>query len=90
MNNDISSVLDRSDKIRRSECVINYNRETVLMRKLSDRIDIRDITVRIAQSLKIDGSCILFDSALYFGEIMGIDECRLDSILGECVAKKVE
>ena len=90
MNNDISSVLDRSDEIRCTECVINYNGKSVLMRKLSDRIDIRDITVRIAQSLKIDGSCILFESALYFGEIRGIDECRLDSILGECVAKKVE
>ena len=89
MNNDVSAVLDRSDKIRCSEGVIDYKRKTVLVSDLCDCVDVRDVTVGIAKSLKVDGSCIFLDGSLNFCEVMCIYKSSCYTVLRKCVGQKV-
>ena len=89
MNHDICAMLDRTDEIRCSEGIIHNDRKSVLMCDLCYSVDIRNITVRISEGFKIDGSGILLDRALYLCQIMCIHKCGLDAILGKCVCQKV-
>ena len=90
MYNDVCSVFDRTDQIRCSECVVDYKRKSMLVCNFSNRIDIRDITVRITKSFKIDGSCVILNCIFYFFQVMCIYKCSCDSVMCQCVFKKVE
>lgn len=52
VNNDISAVLNRTDEVRGTEGVVDYERQTVLVRNLCDSLDIRNIGIRVAESLE--------------------------------------
>lgn len=53
VNNDISAVLNRTDEVRGTESVVDYERQTVLVRNLCDSLDIRNIGIRVAESLDV-------------------------------------
>ena len=53
VNNDISAVLNRTDEVRGTEGVVDYERQTVLVRNLCDSLDIRNIRIRVAESLDV-------------------------------------
>ena len=89
MDDDIGAVLDRTDQVGRAEGVVDDDRQSVLMRKLRNRVDIRNIAVRVAESLEVDRLCVRSDRAFDFGEIMRIYKCRADSELCECVGKEI-
>ena len=89
MNDDIRSVFDRANQIRRSECIVDDQRQTVPVSDLSDGIDIRDIAVGIPQGFQIYRLRILLNRALYFREIMGVDESRTDSIMRQSVFQQI-
>ena len=83
---DVCTVLERSDQVRCAECIVYYYRQTVFVSDLSDGIDIRDIRIGVAECLEVDGSCVLLDGALYFSEVVSINESCLDAVLGKSVA----
>ena len=57
----------------------------MLVGDLSDGIDIRNIAVRIAKSLKVDGSCVVLDGSLNRCKVMSIYKSCVDAILWKCV-----
>jgi hypothetical protein len=66
VNNDISAVLNRTDEVRGTESVVDYERQTVLVRNLCDSLDIRNIGIRVAESLDVNRLSIVLDSAFQF------------------------
>ena len=89
MDDDVGAVLDRTDQVGRAEGIVDDDRQTVLMRKLRNHVDIRNIAVRVAESLEVDRLGVRSDRAFDFSEIMCIYECRADSELRECVGKEI-
>ena len=63
VNNDISAVLNRTDEVRGTESVVDYERQTVLVRNLCDSLDVRNVGVRVAESLDVNRLSIVLDSA---------------------------
>ena len=55
----------------------------------SDGIDIRNVTVRISESLEIDGSGLILYGSLNLGKVVCIYECGADSILRKCMCEKI-
>ena len=52
MDNDIRTMLDGPDEIRRAEGIVNHQRKAVLMSDFRNGIDIRNVAVRIAQGFR--------------------------------------
>ena len=80
MNNYIRSVLDRSDKIRCSEGVVNNKGYAVCMGYSCCSVYVRYITVRVAESLDIYRPCILLYRTLDLIKIMDICKGRLYAV----------
>ena len=55
-----------------------------------DGVDVRNITVGIAQGLQIDRPGIILNGRLNLLQIMRIHECRGDAVLGKRVGKQVK
>ena len=72
MDNNICTMLNRTDEIRCTESIINHKRNTMLMRKFGKRIDIGNIAVGIAKCFDIDGSCIILNSRFDFFKIVDV------------------
>ena len=89
MHHDICTVLDRTDQERRAECVVNHQRQTVLMRDLCYGVDIRNIRIRVAECFQIDCLRVLADCTLDFCEVVRIDEGRLDAVLRQCMCQQI-
>ena len=87
---DVSSVLDGTDQVRSSEGVVDYQRKSMLVSDLCDRVDIRNVAVGIAEGFQIHSPGVIPDRALDFREIVSIYKSRLDAVLGKSVAQKVE
>ena len=54
VDDDVSAMLDGTDQIRGAEGVINDQRQAMLVSDGCDSINIRNITVGVAQSLEVD------------------------------------
>ncbi len=65
VNNDISAVLNRTDEVRGTESVVDYERQTVLVRNLCDSLDIRNIGIRVAESLDVNRLSIVLDGQFF-------------------------
>ena len=90
MDNDICAVLEGADQIGSTKSIINNNRKSIAMSDFCNGVDIRDVTVGIAESLQINGSGVLPDRRFHFLQIMSIYETGLDSVLGKCVSEQVK
>ena len=89
VNNDISAVLNRTDKVRGTESVVDYERQTVLVRNLCDSLDIRNIGIRVAESLDVNRLSIVLDSAFQFFQIVCINEGGLNAELRQSMCQQV-
>ena len=89
MHYHICSMLDGSDEIRRSEGIINHYRKAMLVSYLCNGVDVRDVAVGVSESLKINGSRILFDGILYFPEVMSVHEGGPDAVLRKSMCQKI-
>ena len=61
MNNNVRTMFNRANKIWSSKSIINYKRKSMLVGNFSNRINIRNIRIRISQSFKIHSLCIFLD-----------------------------
>ncbi len=57
---------------------------------LRDRVDVRDIAVRVAEGLEEDRPGVIRDGRLDFREVMNVDECCTNTVLREGMRKEVE
>ena len=87
VNNDISAVLNRTDEVRGTESVVDYERQTVLVRNLCDSLDIRNIGIRVAESLDVNRLSIVLDSAFQFFQIVCINEGGLNAELRQSMCQ---
>ena len=90
MHDDICAVLDRPDQIGGPEGIVHDHRDAAAVRDLRDRVDVRDIAVRIAQSLQEDGPGVLRDGRLDLGKVVDVHEIGLDAVQRQRVLKEVE
>ena len=90
MNHDIRSVFDRADEVRRSEGIIDHNRNSVPVGDFRNRVDIRDIAVRIAKRFQEDRPCVIRNRCFHFFRIMDIDKCRADAVLGKRMLQQIK
>ena len=90
VDDDVRAVFDRPDQVRRSEGVVDHQRQSILMRDLRNGVDVGDIAVRIAQRLQENRSGVLLNGPLYFFQIMRVHKCGFDSVLRERVLQQIE
>ena len=89
VDDDVGTMLQRTEQIRGAEGVIDDNRQTVLLGDLGDGVDVGDVGVGVAERLEIDDRGAVLDGALDLFQVMGIDEGGLDTKLGERVLQQV-
>ena len=89
MNHNVSAMLDRTDQIRGSEGIVDYQGKSVLMCDLGNCIDIGNVGIRISEGLQIDGSGVFFDRTFHFGEIVCIYKRSFNSVLRQGMCKEV-
>ena len=89
MYNDVSTVLDRTDEVRSAEGVVDDERQAVLVRDLSDLLDVRNVGVRVAEGLDVDSLGVVLDRALELCEVVRVNEGGLDAELGQGVREQV-
>ena len=76
---DIRTVFNGTNKIRSTKCVIHHQRQTVLMGKLRQFVDIGNIAVRIAQSLNVDRPGVFLNGCLHLVKIVDVHKGSCNS-----------
>ena len=91
VNNDISAELERSAKYRCRECIIDDERNTVLVCDLCELLNVEDAQCRICESFTENSLCVRLECFLYLllGSV-GINENALDAQLFESESEKVD
>ena len=80
MNDDVCAVLDRSDKIRSAEGVVNNERKSVSVGDLGERVDVGDIAVRVAEGLDVDRLGVGLDSRRDLLEVVNVNEGGVNAV----------
>ena len=89
VDDDVGTMLQRTEQIRGAEGVIDDNRQTVLLGDLGDGVDVGDVGVGVAERLEIDDCGVVLDGTLNLVQVMGIDKRGLDAKLGERMLQQV-
>ena len=89
VNHDISTVLNRTDKIWCSKGIIYDKRDSCLMSDICNFFDIYYLWVWISECLDFNSFCILFDGSLDSIIIEWIYECSLNSVIRKCVCQEI-
>ena len=89
VDDDVGTVLQRTEQIRGTEGVVDDNRQTVLLGDLGNGVDVGDVGVGVAERLEIDDRGVVLDGTLDLVQVMGIDKRGLDAKLGERVLQQV-
>ena len=70
VDDDVGTVFDGPDEVRGAEGVVDDERDAVRMGQLRERLDVRDVGVRVAEGLDEDRFRIVLDGGLHFVEVM--------------------
>ena len=89
VDDDVGTMLQRTEQIRGTEGVVDDNRQTVLLGDLGDGVDVGDVGVGVAERLEIDDRGAVLDGALDLFQVMRIDKRGLDAKLGERMLQQV-
>ena len=89
VDDDVSAMLDGTDQVRGAEGVINDQRQAMLVSDGCDGINIRNITVGVAQSLEVDSLGVGLDRVLDLFQIVSVHEGGGDAELGQSVLQQV-
>ena len=90
MNNNICTILNRTNQIWSSEGAVYYQRDLMCMRNLCDCFNINDVRVRISKGLDVNCLGILFDRCLYLIQIENIYEGSLNTICRKGMLQEIE
>ena len=83
------AVLNGADQVRGAEGVVDDQRQAVLVGNGGNGINIRDITVGVAQRLQIHSLGVGLDRGLHLCKVVGIHEGGVDAELGQSVRQQV-
>ena len=89
MNNDISTVFDRSYKVWCCKCIIYNKRNLMSVCDLSACLNVNNVRVRISKSLDVKCFGVVLDCILYLFKIEDINKCCCDSVCRKCMLQKV-
>ena len=89
MNHDICAVFDRTNQIRCAECIIDDQRQSVLVGNFRQCFDIRNITVRISQGFNVKRFRILLNCPFYFVQLVHVHQCGFDAVQRKGVLQQV-
>ena len=89
MNDNVGTVLQRTEQIRGAKGVIDDDRKAMLLGDLGDGVDVGDIGVGIAKRLEVDDRGVVLDGTLDLSQVVRIDKGSLDAKLGERVLQQV-
>lgn len=90
MHHNVGTVFKRTNQIRRTEGIVDHQRNLVLVSNLGDSIDIRDIGMRVAERFDKDKLRVFLDSGFDSLQVMGIYESGFDTKVAERVLQQVE
>lgn len=90
MHHDIGTVFNRANQVRRTEGVVDHQRNLVLVGDFGDGIDIRNVGMRVAECFDKDELRVFLDSGFNSLQVMGIYEGRFDTEVAERVLQQVE
>ena len=82
-------MLDRSDKVRRAEGVVDYERQTVSVSDFGESVDVGNVAVGIAEGLDVDRLGVRLNCCCDFLEVMNINEGRFNSVERKGVREKI-
>ena len=74
VDDDVSTVFDGPDEVRGAKGIVDDERDAVRMGQLRERLDVRDVGVRVAEGLDEDRFRIVLDGGLHFVEVMDVHE----------------
>ena len=89
VNHNVSAVLERANQVGRAEGIIDHERQAVLMCDRRNRVDVRDIGVRVAEGLEVDCLGVRANCILDLIELVRIDKGGLDAELLQRVREEV-
>ena len=89
VNHDVRTVLDGADEVGRAEGVVHHQGDAVLVRQLSQGVDVGDVAVGVAQRLNVDGAGLWTDGALHFRKIVDVHEIGGNAEAGQGVGEQV-
>ena len=89
VNHNVSAVLERANQVGRAEGVIDHERQAVLMCNRRNRVDVRDIGVRVTEGFEVDCLGVRANCILDLIEFVRIDKGGLDAELLQRVCKEV-
>ena len=89
MYHDIRTVFNGTDKVRSTECVVYHKRQTVLVGKLCQCVNVGNVAVRVTESFNIDGSCVILDCRLDLGKIVNVYERCRNTEIRKGMSKKI-
>ncbi len=79
----VCAVFDGPQQNWRSDGVVDYERNAVLVRDAGQALDICNIARGIADAFAIDGPRVFVDQCIHFVRTVGLREFRVDPALGE-------
>ena len=89
MNDDVGTVLDRTDLYRGCEGVIDDEREVMLVSDLYPLVEVKDLTVRVTEGLGIEGLRVRLDGCLYLLVVVRIYERGRYAVVGKGMGEVV-
>ena len=90
MDDNIGAMLDRPDQVRCTEGIVNHNGNPMPVCDFRNRVDVRDITVRIAQGFQEDRPGVIRNRRFHLFEIMNIHKGSADAVLGKRMPQQIK
>ena len=89
MNHYVCTMLDRADKERCSERIVNNNRKSLGMCDLGDSIYIRDVAVGVSECLYVYRSRIIFYRTFDLGKVVCVHKSCPYAVKRKCMCQKI-
>ena len=81
MHDNVGTMFKRTDQVRSTEGVVDYDRNLVLVSEFRNSFDIRDVGIRVAERFDKDELRVVLDCAFDFLQVVDVNESRFDAEL---------
>ena len=90
LDHHVGAVLQRAEQVRSGEGVVHDHRQVMLVGDFGDCLEVRQISVRVAEGLEVDELGVLLDGVLELLRVLGGNEGGGDAVTRQGVAQQVE
>ena len=89
VDHNVSAVFNGTDQIGGAECIIDYQRQSIFVSNVSNGVNVRNITVGVAQGLNVDGLGVGLDRMFHGGEVVDIHKAGVDAVEWQGVGQQI-